>query len=246
MEHKKILVLGATSSIAIETDKLFANAGADFYLAARNKDQLETIAQDLRTRGSSVYTHCIDLKDPSIHSALINSAHQKLGRIDIIFLAYGILPEQKECETDQQALLDAMNVNFLSPASILLESVPILESQKSGTIVAISSVAGDRGRKSNFIYGSAKAGLTTFLAGLRNKLSPSGVHVVTVLPGFVDTKMTEHLPKNKLFAKPAEIGNGIVNAVNKKKDVVYLPWFWIFIMMIIRNIPEKIFKKMNL
>jgi hypothetical protein len=166
--------------------------------------------------------------------------------IDILLIAYGTLPDQAECIANIELTQAEINLNYLSVVSILTGISQLMLKQGSGTIAVISSVAGDRGRKSNYIYGSAKGGLTIFLQGLRNALSEKGVHVLTIKPGFVDTPMTADFKKGLLWVKPEKVANDIVKAVNAKKDVMYSPWFWRWIMLIIKMIPERIFKKMNL
>lgn len=246
MTQKNILVFGAVSTIAIEVERLLANESTTFYLVARTQDQLDSVAKDLQTRGAKVFTKTSDLAIDSKHQKIIDDAKAKLGSFDLVLLAHGSLPEQDLCETDHSELRKAIEVNYFSAVSLLLKAAKVMETQQSGTIAAISSVAGDRGRQSNFIYGSAKAGLTVFLAGLRNKLIQKNIQVVTILPGFVDTKMTVNLKKGPLFASAQTVAKGIVKAIDKKKDVVYLPFFWQFIMVIIRNIPERVFKRLKL
>ena len=169
-----------------------------------------------------------------------------MGSIDVALIAHGTLPDQEEVEGDYAAVEQVLHTNFLTYASLLTVFANYFEEQKRGTIAAITSVAGDRGRRSNYVYGSAKAGASTFVDGLRGRLTESGVHVVNIKPGMVDTPMTAHLKKGALFAKPAAVASGIVSAINKKKNTVYVPGYWRLIMCIIRSIPEFIFKKTNI
>lgn len=244
---KNILILGATSAIAEKLAQGFANKGAKLLLVARNEARLNTIADDLRIRsGQEVLTHTQDLLDASQHAAVIEMAESKLGGLDIVFLAYGTLGDQKACEASYEQTLEELNTNCLSVISLLTHTANLFESRGAGCIAVISSVAGDRGRQSNYVYGTAKGALTIFLQGLRNRLDKHGVHVLTIKPGFVDTPMTEEFKKGLLWVGPETIARGIMRAIDKRKDVVYLPFFWRYIMLIIKLIPERIFKKLSL
>jgi len=243
----KILVFGATSAIAYETCKLFAQDSISFYLAARNENELKRISNDLTVRGAKEVEYMtFEALDTDSITQIINKSLSKFPDLDGLLVAHGTLPDQKVCETNISAMKDAININFMAAAIILTLAAAHFEKQGFGTVVAISSVAGDRGRKSNYIYGSAKSALTTFLSGLRQRLSKKGVRVLTVKPGFVDTPMTTDFKKGVLFVRPTVIANGIYKAVIHNKDIVYLPWFWLWIMILIKSIPEKIFKKINL
>jgi short-subunit dehydrogenase len=244
---KKVLVLGATSAIAQEVSKIYASQKSDLVLVGRNTQLLDIIRQDLLARGAhSVSCISQDLNDLNSHRELINKASQELGTIDVVLLAHGILGDQKKAEHDTSELVNILNSNFISHASLLTYVSEKMVSQKSGTIAVISSVAGDRGKQSNYVYGSAKAGKTAFVDGLRNRLFPLGVHVVNFKLGFVDTPMTKEFKKGLLWAKAPAVAQGIVKAIDKKKDTVYLPFFWRYIMLIITSIPERIFKKLKL
>lgn len=243
----KVLVLGATSAIAQATCRLLAERGARLYLVARNRERLEAVAKDLQVRGAAeLHSEVRDLDDVSFHEGIVQRAERALGGIDGVLLAHGVLGDQKECETSWLAASKVLHTNFVGPASLLTHVANLLEPKKSGTIVVISSVAGDRGRQSNYVYGASKGGLSTWLQGLRNRLAPAGVRVITVKPGFVDTPMTAHLPKNGLFAKPEAIAGGIMRAVAMKRNVVYLPLIWWPIMTIVRAVPEFLFKRLKL
>lgn len=243
----KILVFGATSAIAFETAKLFAKDGDSLYLCARDEEDLKRLSDDLIVRGAKEveYSTFDALDDISIIKAIDNCL-AKFPDLDGLFIAYGTLPDQKLCETNVNELKKAIDVNFTSAATILTYIAAHFEKQRCGTIAVISSVAGDRGRQSNYVYGSAKGALSTFLSGLRQRLGKSGVQVLTIKPGFVDTPMTAAFKKGLLFVGPDVVAKGIYKAIMDGKDVVYLPWFWWGIIMLIRNIPEKIFKKMKL
>ena len=248
-QNKNILILGATSTIAVEVQKILANDETTFYLVARNKEELDAVSQDLKTRGAKVVTKIQDLADESKHDSLINDIKGTFEAVDVALLAYGVLPNQENCQKDLQALKDAYQVNLFSAVSLLTRLSNQIEKQNlkdhPATIAVISSVAGDRGRQSNYVYGSAKAGLTAFLSGLRSRLLNKNIHVLTILPGFVDTKMTADLKKGILFATPQSVAIGIVKAIENKNNVVYLPFFWKYIMLIVKIIPEMIFKNLK-
>lgn len=242
---KRILVIGATSAIAEATERLFAKQGHHLYLMARNSERLEMIAADLRVRGAiSVHAKQFDANNFDQHEKIISEAIQTLGGIDIAFIAHGSLSNQKNCEKDSSAMIQEFNTNALSTMSLLTHLANHFESQKRGTIAIITSVAGDRGRQSNYVYCAAKGVVTIFLQGLRQRLYKSSVHVLTIKPGFVDTPMTAHFKKGLLWASPDTIARDIVRGIEKKKNVIYTPSFWRLIMAIVKCVPERIFKRM--
>jgi decaprenylphospho-beta-D-erythro-pentofuranosid-2-ulose 2-reductase len=244
---KKVLVLGATSAIAQATVRLLAARGASLYLVGRNAERLEAVAKDARTRGAArVESEAVDLDDLTRHEALVERAGTALGGLDGALIAHGILGDQKAAERSFSETEKVLRTNFLSAVSLLTPLANRFEAQKAGTLVVISSVAGDRGRQSNYVYGASKGALSVFLQGLRNRLARSGVAVVTVKPGFVDTPMTADLKKNALFASPEKVARGLLRAADKGRDEVYLPGFWRLIMFIIRSIPEGVFKRLKL
>lgn len=247
-EHPpKVLVLGATSAIALATTRIYAARGASLYLVARNPERLLAAAADARVRGASqVYTRTVDLDDISAHATLLVDVTQKLSPLDIALIAHGILGDQADGERVFSAAEVVLRTNFLSVISLLTCLANEFAGRKSGTIAVISSIAGDRGRKRNYIYGTSKAAVTVFLQGLRARLHHHGVHVLTVKPGFVASPMTAHLKQGLLFSSPERIARGIASAIEKRKDVVYLPWFWRPISYVIRAVPERIFKRLNL
>ena len=213
---------------------------AHFFLVARSKEKLTAVAQDLLVRGAlRVDMIVADLDDTQAHPQMLAVATSQLGTIDLALLAHGVLGDQAAAEP-------ILVTNFLSAVSLLTWLASYCESQGRGTLAVISSVAGDRGRKSNYVYGASKAALDAFLSGLRNRCDRSGVQVLTIKPGFVATPMTAHIPKNRLFATPEQVASGILNAVRRRRDVVYVPWFWRPIMTIIKAVPERIFKARNL
>ncbi len=243
----KILIIGATSAIAHETAKLFARDKAELYLVGRSPEKSKSVQNDLLARGATSAT-CVtlDLAELGKHEKLITTAVEKLGRLDAVLIAHGSLGEQALCEQDVAATLSELTTNCLSVISLLTILANYFEKQKKGCIAVISSVAGERGRKSNYVYGTAKGAVSIFLQGLRNRLASSGVRVVTIKPGFVDTPMTAAIPKNALFAKPGDVGAAIYKAMQSGKEVVYTPGFWWPIMVVIKSIPESIFKKLSL
>lgn len=244
---KKIAILGATSAIAHETAKLMATEGHCLYLVARKPERLEEIAQDLRVRGaSSVDTQALDLNDFQQHETLLKKILNTLAGLDMVFIAHGTLGDQKACEASYAETLQELTTNFLSVVSLLTPIANYFEGRSEGHIAVISSVAGDRARQSNYVYGTAQGAKSLFLQGLRNRLAPRGVIVTTIKPGFIDTPMTASIKKNFLFARADVAGEKIYSAIKNKKDIVYVPGFWRWIMLVVRNIPEKIFKHLKM
>lgn len=242
-----ILILGATSAIAKHTTRLFAADEHSLYLVARNENKLSSMKQDMLVRGAKdVHYESLDLADDKHHADLLKRATETMGSIDTVLIAYGTLGIQKHSEENFANTLKELQINCLSVISLLTLLANQLELQKSGTIAVISSPSGDRGRQSNYIYGTAKGALTIFLQGLRNRLSKSKVHVLTIKPGFVDTPMTKDFKKGFLWVSPKVISKGIYTTIKKKREVTYLPFFWRYIMIIIKSIPEKIFKHLSL
>ena len=244
---RTVLALGATSAIAQATLRLFAERGAAFVLVARNAENLNAVAADLRTRGAvSVTTHVMDLDDTAAHPAMLEAAAQALGVIELALLAHGILGDQSEAQASYPAAEAILGTNFMAPVSMITWLANYFEETRQGTLAVISSVAGDRGRKSNYVYGASKGALNIFLEGLRNRIDRDGVQVLTIKPGFVATPMTAHVPHNALFASPDQVAGGILKAIKRRRDVAYVPWFWSSIMFLVRAIPNRRFKKMNL
>ncbi len=240
---RRILIIGATSAIAEATARHFARDGARLFLVGRNSERLSAVASDLKLRGATqVESEVMDVNDTNRHGALLDQVYSTLGGLDTVLIAHGTLPDQKACEASFSLTLQELQTNCLSTISLLTHIANRFEAQKNGSIAVITSVAGDRGRQSNYIYGTAKAAVNTFLQGLRGRLHKSGVAIITIKPGFVDTPMTSSLKKGLLWAKPEQIGLGIYKSINKKSDTAYLPWFWRLFMFIINIIPERLFK----
>ena len=244
---KKILIIGATSAIAEATARLWAAQGHSLYLLGRSAERLGGIAADLKVRGAeSTRFVMLDVNHFAQHANVLDAAIHALGGIDIVLIAHGTLGNQKACEQDFAATLQEINTNAISVISLLTHLANRFEAQRHGSIVVISSVAGDRGRQSNYVYGTAKVAVTIFMQGLRQRLQKAGVQVFTVKPGFVDTPMTAEFKKSLLWAQPEAIARSICAGVEKKRDVVYVPWFWWGVMGVIKLIPERVFKKLNL
>jgi short-subunit dehydrogenase len=229
--------------------------GAKFFLIDRKEELLKAVAIDLTVRGAKhVEAVTADLTEYAQHAVMLERAQHVLGGINLILVAHGTLPEQNKCEESWAAAQQALAINQLSAMSFLLASARVLRATPSrsplemgkATLAMISSVSGDRGRQSNFIYGTAKGALAIFASGLRNSLAKKNIHVLTIKPGFVDTPMTANFKKGLLWVSPAYVARDIVRAIDKKKNVIYTPSFWRLIMLVIRNIPEPIFKRMRL
>ncbi len=238
---KRVLIIGATSAIANAVARTYAAAGDRLFLTAREEIKLEALRQDLTARGAqNVDGAVFDAMDFDAQDGIIEAAGEALGGLDIALIAHGTLPGQSD------DLRHAHEVNHLSVCALAEKIGGRMEANGSGVLAVISSVAGDRGRQSNYLYGSAKAAVSTYLQGLRNRLHPKGVTVLTIKPGFVDTPMTAAFEKGALWASPDKVAGDIVRAIEKRKDVLYTPWFWRWIMLIIRLIPEPIFKRLKL
>lgn len=241
-----VLILGATSAIARASASAFAARGYDVHLAGRDEAELSRQARDLRIRYEIRADYSLfDAEAVETHGAYFQAILDKTGGIEGILLAFGYLGDQ-EAARRPPLLERVIAANFTGAASILAHCADYLETRKRGFIIGISSVAGDRGRQSNYAYGAAKGALSLYLQGLRNRLHPAGVRVVTVKPGFVDTAMTFGMPGLFLVASPAYVGERIAAAPGGSANVLYLPWFWRYIMLIIKSIPEPLFKRLKL
>ncbi|HXB08825.1 MAG TPA: SDR family oxidoreductase [Puia sp.] len=240
-----VLLLGASSDIAAALARKFASAGHDIQLAARNVHRLEPLRADLSIRyGIRTTLLEFDARSFDRHTAFWAGLTDKP---DITICVFGFLGDQTVAESDWAECRNILEVNYVGAVSILNIVANEYIALGKGAIVGISSVAGERGRKSNYLYGSAKAGFTAYLSGLRNRLFHHGRHVLTVNPGFVDTRMTEGLPLPPLLtATPEQVASAVFKAVEKKKNIIYVKWFWRWIMLIIKTIPESLFKKLDL
>ncbi len=244
---RRVLILGATSAVARAVAVAFAGQGHQLFLGARNQTELDRIQADLRVRfGVPVDTGVLEAGDVESHPTFIKHALTRLGGLDVVVFAIGLLGEQPEASHDPARALELIRINFSSSVSLLAPLADFLEEQQQGAIVGISSVAGDRARQSKYVYDAAKGGLSLYLQGLRNRLEPSGVRVYTVKPGFVDTSMTYGLPDLFLVAQPEQVAHWILKMLGKRSGIYYMPWFWRWIMLIIKLIPESIFKKMKM
>jgi short-subunit dehydrogenase len=244
---RRLIIFGATSAIAEATAREFARRGDAIFLVGRSRGRLEAIAADLKVRGASqVALRCQDLRDASANQSILDEADAALGGLDAALIAHGTLSDQKACEASTELLLEEFTTNALSAMMLCTLLANRFEAQKRGVIAVISSVAGDRGRRSNYAYGSAKAAVTAFTSGLRQRLRPAGVAVVTVKPGFVDTPMTAAFKKGALWASPAKVAREIARAMIAGTPVIYTPGFWRPIMWVIRSIPEFVFRRLSM
>jgi len=244
---QKVIIIGATSAIAEATARLYAQQGDCLYLFARNEERLKSLYLDLMVRGAKAVSFSkFEANDFSSHGALLGQAIQSLGGVDVLLIAHGTLPDQNVCEDNFDLILKEINTNGISVISFLSHIIPYFEKAEKGTIAVISSVAGDRGKRSNYIYGAAKGMISIYLQGLRSRLYNSNIHVLTVKPGFIDTPMTAQFKKGLLWVKPDSVAKGIFKAVQNNRNEVYLPWYWMVIMRIIKSIPEQVFKKIKL
>lgn len=240
------IILGATSSMARAFARKLAAQGAGILLAGRDMKELEALAADCRLRGARLSEALsFDARKPQGNAALIDRLEREEGELNAAVFV-GSMPEQSAIDADPLLIGGVVADSFTGPADFLQRLTPLLEARGGGTVVGVGSVAGDRGRLGNYVYGAAKAGFATYLSGLRNRLTRAGGHVVTVKPGFVDTAMTWGLPGLFLVASPEAVADDILSAVRKRRNTIYTPFFWRYIMLIIRSIPEPIFKKMKI
>lgn len=245
---KKILIVGATSAIAGACARRWAKDGGEFFLVARDVQKLAQTAGDLLARGArGVTTHVMDATDVAAHRLMLERCLETMPRIDICLIAHGTLPDQRACEQDVALALAEFANNGTSVIALLTLLANQLVAQRDGALAVISSVAGERGRPSNYLYGSAKAAVSTFCEGLRARVFKSGVNVMTIKPGFVDTPMTQGLALPAwLVAQPDRVAQLIVAGIERKVSVLYVPGFWAWIMWVIRLLPQPVFKRLNL
>ncbi|MBV7378985.1 SDR family oxidoreductase [Maritimibacter dapengensis] len=240
------IILGATSSMARAFGRKLAERGATVFLAGRDMADLKGAASDLSARGAA-HAEAVkfDARDAASFQPIIDKATGTEGTINAAVFV-GSMPEQSAIDADPALIDGTVTDSFTGPARFLQLLAPEMEARAGGTVVGVGSVAGDRGRLGNYVYGAAKAGFATYLSGLRNRLTRSGGHVVTVKPGFVDTAMTWGIEGMFLVADPMDVAEDILKAVEKKRDVIYTPFFWRYIMLIIRSVPERVFKKLSI
>lgn len=245
----KTIILGATSAIAEATARLYAGEGAELLLVARQAERLAAIAADLRLRGAArVETALCDLADCDDVAAAFSGFVAALGGVDHVLLAYGMLGDQKAAERDPVEAQASLRVNFTSAAGWTLAAAAMLERQGHGSLVVLGSVAGDRGRRANFVYGAAKAGLAALVEGIAHRFAGNGPRVVVVKPGPVITPMTEGFANRKglMWATPETVAAIVRRAADRGGPVVYAPWFWRWIMLVIRLLPTPIFNRLDI
>ena len=247
-QGRRVAIFGATSEIAVAFGRICAEAHDTLVLVGRDSEALERLAADLKVRGAEAvallpgdFNHISGLKEVAEESWAV------FGGLDLALIAYGVLPEQKEAIADPTVAAAALHINFVSPALLCDLLAARFEAAKAGTLAVITSVAGDRGRQSNYVYGAAKGGLQFYLEGLRHRLAKAGVPVVDIRPGFVATRMTAHLPQGgPLWATPERVAADMDKAVRRGSAVVYTPWFWRLILMVVRALPRPLFHRTKL
>jgi len=241
-----VAVIGATSGIAEAVARRFAKEGARLFLAARNPAKLRAVADDLRVRGAvEIFVHQIDFADFEAHDGLIAAARERMPTVDVVLIAYGTLPDQKAIDRDPPAQVAAFTLNATSFISIASRFANLLEDQKGGTLAVIGSVAGDRGRRSNYVYGSAKAAVHAWCDGVRGRLERAGAAVVVIKPGWIDTAMTAHLRKGPLFMSAEAAGAAIHAAIIRRERVAYIPSWWRAISFVLKMMPSSILARLS-
>lgn len=251
-EPRRVVVLGALSAMAEATCRILAAEGAELALVARDERRLADVADDLKVRGATrVVTRVLDLAAVDDAPAVLDAISAELGGMDDVLLFYGVLGDQAAAEKEWAEARRIIDVNFTSAAQWLLAAAAKLDAQTSrcrGSIIVISSVAGDRGRRSNYVYGAAKGAISTLAQGLAHRFAATrGPRVVTMKVGFVDTPMTDGLPKGgPLWATPDDIAISVRRAMDRGGPIVYAPWFWRWIMLVIRTLPNFIFGRINI
>ena len=242
----KVLVIGATSAIAKATARLYADRNAELFIIGRNEERLQELMCDLQIRSTGpVGRRVLDVTKQKEHEDAIEQAYDFLEHIDIALICHGSLPDQEACELDYEMAEKEITINGLSVVSLLTLLARKLKDQRHGILAVITSVAGDRGRQPNFVYGAAKSMVSTYLQGLRGKLHPFNVHVVDIRPGLVDSPMTAHFKKGLLWTAPELVATKIVNSIDSKSHTVYVPGYWRIIMAVLRSIPELLFKRIK-
>lgn len=246
---KKILIIGATSGMAEATARIWADQGHMLYLVARHSEKLKAVADDLIVRGGGVvFTHVMDANDLDAHEIMLNEVYLAMGGVDTVLIAHGTLSDQMACSNSVELTLNEINTNALSVIALLTLIANRFEQKNNGLIAVISSVAGDRGRKSNYVYGAAKGLVNRFVQGLQHRFAKSKVNVVLLKPGPTETAMTQHLKSSGgLSLCPVGIvAEQIVTAIDNKRLVAYIPGKWRYIMLVIMHMPFFIFKRLNI
>jgi len=245
---RSLVVLGATSAIAEQTARRFAARGWRLVLAARDPERLATVARDLENRGApAVTTHVVDFDDTTSHPGLLAAIAGAVGAPDAVLIAFGTLPDPAHAHREAAAAAAALGTNLVAPVRLATALAETMAEAGRGCLAVITSVAGDRGRQSNYVYGAAKGGLQTYLDGLRHRLHGRGVSVVDIRPGFVDTPMTAAFDRGgPLWATPERVARDIHRAMQDGRAVVYTPWFWRWIMLVIRLVPRAVMHRTGL
>lgn len=245
--NERVAIFGATSAIAQAIARELAPGHARFFLAARSPEHLDSVAADLRVRGAENVTCCVaDFADRNdTHRACVE-ARRALDTIDLVLVMHGANVDQEACARDSDALARALAVNLDSHVAILLAMADVLEAQGRGTLVAMGSAAGDRGKERNYLYGATKAGIAVVQQGLMARLARRGAHALLVKPAFVDTPMTADLPKGALWISPAQAAKAILAAVRARRTTVYVPWYWRYLMFVLRSLPDALFIRLKL
>ncbi|WP_141733108.1 SDR family NAD(P)-dependent oxidoreductase [Oligoflexus tunisiensis] len=241
-----IAIFGASSGMAFAVAQIYAQRRARLFLLARDKQKLNDMERDLKSRGATeVQSLVADLSSAGGARAATELLMQRVNHLDVVLIASGLLGDTEGLLNNSQACEYLFDVNVQAPIAISNAILPLLLQQKTGVLGIFSSVAGDRGRASNFIYGASKAALTAYASGLRARLATSGVHVLTIKPGIVATAMTAHLPRGPLTAEPRTVAKRIVKGIDRRVDTLYVPGFWRWVMVVITHLPEFIFKRLR-
>lgn len=241
-----IVIIGANSAIAKASARLYAEQGHDFVLSGRNAAALSELEADLKVRGAGrIALLPLDILNTHEHSVLVDNIEQACEQIDLVLICHGSLPDQERCESDFELVQQELIINGTSVVSLAGRLANVLKKQQHGTLAVVTSVAGDRGRQPNYVYGAAKSLASTYLQGLRGRLLPYNVHVIDIKPGLVDSPMTAQFDKGPLWASPEQVARKILRAVSKKQHTVYAPGYWRLIMFVVRSIPDFIFKRLK-
>jgi hypothetical protein len=244
---ERIMVVGATSAIAQVAIQQWATQGARLFLVARDTAKLDAVVKDARVRGGSVKALTVkDFAKDGVAAEIAAAGWAAFDGLDGVLIAHGVLPAQSQIQDDEAAVVDTLRVNGESVCRLLALLGARFAAQRYGWIAAISSVAADRGRAKIYVYGAAKAMVSHYLAGLRQRLAPTGVRVIDIRPGPVDTPMTQGKELMPFMVDAQQVGEGVVKACARANGVVYLPWFWRFIMLVLAHVPERIWLKMKI